>query len=428
VKGVEKDCVLLRIHANRYCNPSEFLSQSIPGMSSATPTLLQDDSLGSPAGEWKATYSGHLPALDGLRGIAIISVIIYHYAFEMQHGHGLGGAIYELFHQGRHGVDLFFVLSGFLITGILLDSKGSPRYFSTFYARRTLRIFPLYYGVLFVVLVLLPLFVAPAPGAKEVMHDQGWLWCYGANVLMTLRNARALFNAEFFRLGHFWSLAVEEQFYLVWPLLVLALNRRVLIGICLACLPISLAVRLHFNAHGNTAGADFFTASRMDALAIGALIAILARGPGGLAALRTPARWIVLICLLLWMASLPSTGGKHWKSAAYFSYTPIELLCGGLICLALNAPPTTAMARFFSAKPLRFFGKYSYGLYVFHFLLYPVFMRAYAHIPLPARLHSGNVGLFGLGVFSTIGSVTVAFLSYQLYEKQLLKLKSRFRY
>jgi peptidoglycan/LPS O-acetylase OafA/YrhL len=86
------------------------------------------------------------------------------------------------------------------------------------------------------------------------------------------------------------------------------------------------------------------------------------------------------------------------------------------------------MARLFSAKPLRFFGKYSYGLYVFHFLLYPSFQLLYARLPLPGRLHAGNVGLFGLGVFSTVGSVTVAFLSYQLYEKQLLKLKSRFRY
>jgi peptidoglycan/LPS O-acetylase OafA/YrhL len=346
----------------------------------------------------------------------------------MRHGHGLGGAIYELLHQGRHGVDLFFVLSGFLITGILLDSRNSPNYFSTFYARRTLRIFPLYYGVLFVVLLLLPLFAPPAPGAREVMHDQGWLWCYCANVLMTLRNARALFNAEYFRLGHFWSLAVEEQFYLVWPILVLTLNRRVLVGICLACLPISLALRLRFGAHGNTAGADFFTLSRMDALAVGALVAILARGPGGLRALKAPARWIVLVCLLLWMAFLPSTGGKHWKGSGSFIYMPIELLCGGLICLSLNAPPATAMARLFSAKPLRFFGKYSYGLYVFHFLLYPSFQLLYARLPLPGRLHAGNVGLFGLGVFSTVGSVTVAFLSYQLYEKQLLKLKSRFRY
>src|SRR3954471_12053673 len=305
-------------------------------MSTATPatnTSLINEPLGSPAGEWTASYSGHLPALDGLRGIAILAVLIYHYAFELQHGHGLGGAIYELLHQGRHGVDLFFVLSGFLITGILLDSRDSPRYFSTFYARRTLRIFPLYYGVLFVVLVLLPLLAAPAPGAQKVMHDQPWLWCYGANVLMTLTGNRALFNAEHFNLGHFWSLAVEEQFYLVWPLLVLLLSRRALIGICVACLPISLALRLYFIARGNSAGADFFTASRMDALAVGALVATLARQPAGLAALRRPARWIVIIGLLIWMAALPSTGGKFWKYSDYFNYTPIELLCGGLVCI-----------------------------------------------------------------------------------------------
>jgi peptidoglycan/LPS O-acetylase OafA/YrhL len=135
-----------------------------------------------------------------------------------------------------------------------------------------------------------------------------------------------------------------------------------------------------------------------------------------------------VIGLLIWMAALPSTGGKFWRYSDYFNYTPIELLCGGLICLALNAPPTTAMARFFSARTLRFFGKYSYGLYVFHFLLYPTFARAYGAIPLPAKLHAGNAGLVGLGLFSTVASVAIAWLSYNLYEKQLLKLKGRFRY
>src|SRR3954465_7151075 len=123
-------------------------------MSTATLPLLEVEVLQRPAPVWKPSYSGHLPVLDGLRGIAILAVIVYHYAFEMQHGHGLGGAIYELLHQGRHGVDLFFVLSGFLITAILLVSRAPPRYFSPFSPRRTLRIFPLYYGVLFVVLIL----------------------------------------------------------------------------------------------------------------------------------------------------------------------------------------------------------------------------------------------------------------------------------
>jgi peptidoglycan/LPS O-acetylase OafA/YrhL len=395
---------------------------------SATDTSLINEPLGSPAGEWTASYSGHLPALDGLRGIAILAVLVYHYAFELQHGHGIGGAVYELLHQGRHGVDLFFVLSGFLITGILLDSRDSPRYFSTFYARRTLRIFPLYYGVLFAVLIILPMFTAPQPLARRVMDEQKWLWLYGTNILMAWRDNQSFFNAEHFNLAHFWSLAVEEQFYLVWPLLVLALSRRALVGVCIAVVPIALALRGIFVARHMPSAAYMFTACRVDALAMGALVATLARSNGGLAALRTPARWIVPITALAWMALLPSTGGKHWNFSQSLLYTAVALCCGGIVALALNAPPTAATSRILSARTLGFFGKYSYGLYVFHFLLYPTFQRAYAAIPLPAKLHAGNLGLAALGLFSTAASIVIAWLSYNLYEKQLLKLKRRFRY
>jgi peptidoglycan/LPS O-acetylase OafA/YrhL len=397
-------------------------------MSTATLPLLEAQVLQRPAPVWKPSYSGHLPVLDGLRGIAILAVIVYHYAFELQHGHGLGGAVYELLHQGRHGVDLFFVLSGFLITGILLDSRQSPRYFSTFYARRTLRIFPLYYGVLYVVLVLLPILVPPLPLAQAVIHQQGWLWAYGTNILMSWRD-QVFFNAEHFNLAHFWSLAVEEQFYLVWPLLVLALSRRALAGVCIALVPLALATRWFFVAHTDMGSAAyFFTICRVDALALGALVATLARSSGGLAALRSPALWIVPICALLWLALLPSTGGKHWDFSSHFIYTPIAIFCGGIVCLALNAPPSSATARFLSTATLRFFGKYSYGLYVFHFLLYPAFQLGYAALPLPAALHEGALGLTGLGVLSTGASIAAAWLSYNFYEKQFLKLKSRFRY
>jgi peptidoglycan/LPS O-acetylase OafA/YrhL len=397
-------------------------------MSTTTLPRLEVDLLQRPAPVWKPSYSGHLPVLDGLRGIAILAVIVYHYAFELQHGHGVGGAIYELLHQGRHGVDLFFVLSGFLITGILLDSRQSPRYFTTFYARRTLRIFPLYYGVLYVVLVLLPMLVTPLPLAQQVIDKQGWLWAYGTNILMSWRD-QVFFNAEHFNLAHFWSLAVEEQFYLVWPLLVLALSRRALAGVCIVLVPLALVLRWIFVSHTDMGSAAyFFTACRVDALALGALVATLARGSGGLAALRRPALWIVPVCALLWVGLLPSTGGKYWEFSRHFIYTPIAILCGGIVCLALNAPPSSTQARFLSAAPLRFFGKYSYGLYVFHFLLYPAFGLAYDALPLPKSLHTGNVGLVGLGLLSTAASIAAAWVSYNFYEKQFLKFKSRFRY
>jgi peptidoglycan/LPS O-acetylase OafA/YrhL len=381
-----------------------------------------------PASVWAPTLTGHLPALDGLRGIAILAVMIHHFAEQLTDPRGAAAGVYQFVHLGRHGVDLFFVLSGFLITGILLDSKGSPRYFSTFYARRTLRIFPLYYGVLFVVLVLLPRIIPPQPAEREVISQQGWLWLYASNILMSWRN-RVMFNGEHFYLSHFWSLAVEEQFYLVWPLLVLALSRRALVAVCAACLPLALVMRRILLLRDNQfTAAIFLTPCRIDSLAVGALVAILARGPGGLPALRAPARWIVPIALVGWIAFLPSTGGRVWGFSHFITYSAIALFCGGVMCMALNAPPQTALARFLSAAPLRFFGKYSYGLYVFHYLLYPLFERGYAAIPLPPALRSGVPGNIGFAILAAPCSIAVAWVSFNLYEKQFLRLKARFSY
>src|SRR3954469_17134562 len=245
-------------------------------MSTATPatdTSLINEPLGSPAGEWTASYSGHLPVLDGLRGIAILAVIVYHYAFELQHGHGLGGAIYELLHQGRHGVDLFFVLSGFLITGILLDTRESPRYFRTFYARRILRIFPLYFFYLAAVALLLTRWWTSHFGYNPWAGVSFWpYFLYFENF-----KSHHMFNDLF--LGHLWSLAVEEQFYTVWPLLVALMPRRLLGWTAMGF--VCFAVIYRFCMVGKSLEVSFFvntfTVASLDSLALGALTAMLLR-------------------------------------------------------------------------------------------------------------------------------------------------------
>src|SRR5206468_651405 len=152
-----------------------------------------------------------------LRGLAILLVIAFH-TLRVTGKEGLigrfGAAIQD---SGWIGVDLFFVLSGFLITGILLDSLGKPGYFRNFFARRTLRIFPLYYAVLTVSLFLVPALIG-LQRLPELYHrlleNQLWLWTYAANYLQaTGRHTLPGF-------GHFWSLAIEEQFYLLWPFVV----------------------------------------------------------------------------------------------------------------------------------------------------------------------------------------------------------------
>src|SRR3954465_2611530 len=131
----------------------------------------------------------HVPALDGLRGLAIILVLLFHFTPS-----GVGGGVGEkvlgwIGSVGWCGVDLFFVLSGFLITGILYDAKGSSNYFRNFYMRRVLRVFPLYYGVLFFVFIVVPM-VHPMTRAsdRQFIGNQHWLWLYMANVPQALSN------------------------------------------------------------------------------------------------------------------------------------------------------------------------------------------------------------------------------------------------
>src|SRR5579862_7894518 len=147
-----------------------------------------------------ASRSTHYPALDGLRGVAILSVMVEHLAPRLLAG---GGWV---------GVDLFFVLSGFLITGVLLDGKDDPHRGRTFYVRRALRIFPLYYATL-ALITFGPLAKALALGLSA--QTLGWYWIYGTNWQIALGMAHIGGP-----IAYFWSLAVEEQFYLIWPLII----------------------------------------------------------------------------------------------------------------------------------------------------------------------------------------------------------------
>src|SRR5664279_3619422 len=243
-----------------------------------------------------------LPTLDGLRGIAVMLVLCVHLVSGGHHN-----PILRLFFTatsfGWSGVDLFFVLSGFLITRILLSTKGYEGYFRNFYMRRVLRIFPLYYGVLTATFLLAPLLLAgPKPGLSQL-----WFWFYGQNLSPALEKADlAIPNPLNFAYSHLWSLAVEEQFYLIWPAIVWLTSVPTLKKIC-GVIAISAAVLrigsvlagFHVNI---TYGVTLF---RMDALAIGGLIATVAVGDQGLVSLRKWSRIFIaagigaLVCVWL---------------------------------------------------------------------------------------------------------------------------------
>ena len=223
-----------------------------------------------------ASLRGHLPALDGLRGVAVLLVLGFHFLhLDGREELPFDRAVLAAAGAGWCGVDLFFVLSGFLITGILLDAKGSEGWLSTFWTRRALRIFPLHYAYLAALFLVAP-WLLPAAGLAVPATTQAWFWTYSGNVLFALRGT---FDGAPSFTAHLWSLAVEEQFYLVWPLVVALLTRRGVAWACLTAIAGAAALRFALLSHGpELANAAYvLMPSRMDALAIGGLAATLAR-------------------------------------------------------------------------------------------------------------------------------------------------------
>jgi peptidoglycan/LPS O-acetylase OafA/YrhL len=169
----------------------------------------------------------HIPILDGIRAYAILMVCVAHFfqvdeAALYETNLYLGILLFKLSQLGLTGVELFFLLSGFLITNILLDAKSSSTYFSTFFIRRFLRIFPLYYFALVVSFFFLPLFYTPDAAGQGVIEHQVWLWTYTSNLSFVFDIPPLTWDGSdnFPHFGHFWSLGVEEHFYLLWPIVI----------------------------------------------------------------------------------------------------------------------------------------------------------------------------------------------------------------
>jgi peptidoglycan/LPS O-acetylase OafA/YrhL len=371
----------------------------------------------------------HLPALDGLRGIAILLVVLLHGTEALNRVQPVERSVLAVTNVGYTGVDLFFVLSGFLITGLLLDAKGAPGYFRNFYARRVLRIFPLYYTYLILIFVLLPLLPVTLPATYSELHaHQAWYWTYLSNVFNAANSGWRVDGAL---TGHFWSLAVEEQFYFIWPAVVLALSPKALRNACLAIIMGAPLLRLGLRLADVTAVAPLvLTVCRVDTLAIGALIALAIRQPSTLPLLRRAA------LPALGATALVLAGIGAWRGG----FGQFEIVNGtigfsvwaafygaGLTTAVLRPVRAAWVASWLSARWLRMFGKYSYAIYVFH---RPLCGLAEWGIPTP-RMRDA-MGSIGAGVAFVcvilLASTVAARASWWLFESRFLKLKDRFQY
>lgn len=378
------------------------------------------------------------PALDGIRALAFLMVFFHHYLSVP---------------WGWTGVDLFFVLSGFLITGILFDTRNDPHRVSTFYIRRTLRIFPLYYAVLLVIFA--------APGFIHWPSSLIWLgWpLYMGNYLRFLHPYVAgdvLQRLADFQptvhlghtfaplyLGHFWSLCVEEQFYLVWPWIVFGVRRRrTLLWICGLSLPICLALRI-VGAHSLPSwmldGEILYrtTPFRLDALLLGGMIALLLRGRFRDRLLRVSRQVLpfVMVPAFLGIAYGWSVFIRHraytlpdWKFT--WGLSVFDLLAAVLILAALQ--PGSFVYRIFSVRPLRTLGRISYGAYVLHDIPHVLYQGIAKHLvegTVLGRHTAESVARLEITLLTALiglsATIALAWLSFRFFESPFLELKKR---
>ena len=377
----------------------------------------------------------HNPALDGVRGLAVLLVLANHFLTRGDPDRGLLALPFKVAQAGWTGVDLFFVLSGFLITSILWKTKDNEHYFRAFYSRRALRIFPLYYAVLAVTLLLLPALSFSRTAIASILENQAYLWTYTSNF------CPARLSHGWLNLGHLWSLAIEEQFYLLWPLLIWRLDRKVCIRVALGAICVSLFARTSLQLLAMKApefaptaarGTFAWTFCRFDSLAMGALIALASTAaasrrrlerivyPAGAFAAAITGWWVWRGSINRLLSADTSAGTSLMKITGYLC---LALTFGAVVVMA-TSERTSAVQQSLSIRPLRVLGKYSYGLYVFQGLLAPAFDRWWP-ITLFEPIAGRQGGAFLFFSCSATASLLAAVASWHLFEAPILRFKSR---
>lgn len=357
----------------------------------------------------EALIRSFMPELDTVRGIAVLGVVLLH-AFYWQYAGLSFGPWARRFmaatQLGWMGVNLFFVLSGFLITGILLDSKNKPHFFRRFYTRRALRILPAYYLLLILLLLL------RSSSAAFV----GLSFVYLANM------------TDFFGVandyGPLWSLAVEEHFYILWPTVVRNLTARRLAMISASIVVLTPLLRAASFALGHRAGLDWYTWFVADGLAAGSLLAIVLRTSVARAQVKTLCRSLLGASILLGLAGQPfGILTRNRLLGAALQFTTINGFFAGILLLFLLAGTSNAR-RYVNLSLFRFLGYLSYGLYLNHLLAFRLYDRICRHyLPqiIPSNDHFALVLLrFALAGGGAIGA---AYLSRRFFEERFLRLK-----
>jgi Predicted acyltransferases len=368
------------------------------------------------------------PILDELRGMAVVAIIVNHCMLSTPTiGVSAADRIVEQFRTPLPiALDLFFVISGFLITLILDRTRNADHTIRTFYIRRALRIVPLYYGFLLFAAVFLQYLGPVATGGPG---SAKWEWLFLTNFALARNGANGV-GALY---PHFWSLAIEEHFYLVWPWVVVFMTPKNLLRVCGLTMVGCLAGRLAMVAHGSWYAAWLVTPTRLDSLAVGSAVAILHRHYSDfLKRTAVPAMLFTglvatpLFFLVVYMAGNADTSLLQ-NAAIVAGPTLFGLFFGSVVATAAsrNRPDGKAGPL---GEGLRSIARYSYGMYVLHVPLIVMLFhtgRIRQRIPLsgydfPYRL----AFVIMILMISYVGGL----FSWHLYEKRFLALAPAYRY
>jgi peptidoglycan/LPS O-acetylase OafA/YrhL len=337
-----------------------------------------------------------IPQLDAVRGLAILVVMLHNTSLKFPALH-----LERLFHDGWMGVDLFFALSGFLITGILVDTKQSEGFFKNFYVRRCLRIWPLYYSLLLFMFVVVPLLSSSE--ARQIAETASPWWAYPLflqNFLIPISTNAAG------PLAVTWSLAIEEQFYLVWPLIVRFCSSGQLFGIAVGEMCLSPALRFYLSLHHINLYTNVF--SRLDGLMAGAILALLVRSSN-----FSPGRFLKYAWISFFLAA-PLAFVTEAISARWIVYLLTALASASFIYLSLFSPQKWLQS-IMTNRFMVYTGAISYGLYLLHKIA----------IGIAETLHLDRHPFLLLPVILVL-SYALAALSWNALERPFLKLKRFF--
>jgi len=354
-----------------------------------------------------------MPELDTLRGVASVAVVLYHlfyWARDMSPFTPVQRRFYSLFAPGQFGVNLFFVLSGFLITGILLDSKNRADYYDRFYYRRALRILPAYYFTLCLVAIF-------------ALSSRGFLLMSA----IYCPNLSGLFGIAL-SYPVLWSLGVEEHFYFLWPVAAQTLKKSYLLWLSIAILMVSPVSRYLAHVHAMRVPGNgeygYYTWNNMDGLALGALIAQLLRKPNwGTREAGKLAGAMLLLAVLMTAVGYPGILTRRTAIGEALQEVPWNLACGALLCVFLILG-ISRWKNLLIPRPLTFFGRISYGLYLYHLLFFYLYAWAFRRLALGTVLPAGQwAQTWWRALFVGATAVCFSYLSREYLEEFFLKLK-----